>query len=124
LSVLFKNGRKIDSIHISEIAKRRRSLIEIEQTIFKSRTHTSIEILIFLAENDFKAKLSAIYGYTQATDASVRQHLRVLEKLKLIAQVQDATDGRAKSIQMTEFGKQQMAAYATAIADIISIPPQ
>jgi len=111
---------KIDPIAITEIAKRRRRLVEIEQTIFKSRTHTSIEILIFLSEHELKAKLSAIYDYTQATDASVRQHLRALEKLKLITQVQDTIDGRAKSIEMTEFGKKQMAAYAKAIADIIS----
>jgi DNA-binding MarR family transcriptional regulator len=112
-------SEKIDAVPISEIANRRKRLIEIEHSIFKSRTHTSIEILIFLAENDFKAKLSAIYDYTQATDASVRQHLRALEKLKLIAQVKDTVDGRAKSIQMTEFGKKQMATYANAIAHII-----
>ena len=110
-------SEKIDTILISEVAKRRKKLIEIEHSIFKSRTHTSIEILIFLAENEFKAKLSAIYDYTKATDASVRQHLRSLEKLKLIAQVKDAMDGRAKSIQMTEFGKKQMAAYAKAISN-------
>jgi DNA-binding MarR family transcriptional regulator len=110
---------KNDNFSISEIAKRRKRLIEVEQKIFKSRTHTSIEILIFLAENDFNAKLSAVYDYTQATDASVRQHLRALEKLKLIIQVKDIIDGRAKTIQMTDYGKRQMAAYASAIANII-----
>jgi DNA-binding MarR family transcriptional regulator len=112
---------KMDNLQISELAKRRRKLIEIEQSVFKSRTHTTIQILILLAENDFKAKLSTIYEHAQATDASVRQHLRALEKLKFVIQVQDNADGRAKFIQMTEYGKKQLASYTASLSDIIPI---
>ena len=94
--------------------------MELEQIIFKSRTPTSIEILVFLAQNHFSAKLSSIYDKTQATDASVRQHLRALERLNLIRQTSDTEDGRAKSILMTEFGKQQMALYAVELMALLS----
>ncbi len=95
--------------------------MELEQFIFKSRTHTSIEILIFLAENHFNAKLSAIYETTQATDASVRQHLRALEQLNFIRQSNDGVDGRAKTISMTDYGQEQLALYARELAKLITV---
>lgn len=114
---------KLNGTEISEIAKRRRKLIEIEQTIFKSRTHTSIEILVFLAENNFASKLSSIYENARATDASVRQHLRSLEKLKFIVQLHDGEDGRTKSITMTDYGKEQLALYAKELYSVMAIQP-
>jgi len=116
----FPMTEDLSNTDISVLAIRRRRLMELEQTIFKSRTPTSIEILVFLAQNHFKAKLSAIYENTQATDASVRQHLRALERLNLIRQASDAEDGRAKSILMTEFGQQQMALYSVELASLLS----
>ena len=110
----------LNKTDISVLALRRWRLMEVEQTILKSRTPTSIEILIFLAQNHYHAKLSAIYEKTQATDASVRQHLRALERLNLIKQTTDAADGRAKAILMTEFGKQQMELYSVELANLLA----
>ena len=105
---------------IAILAARRRKIMELEQSIFKSRTHTSIEILIFLAENHFNAKLAAIYETTQATDASVRQHLRALEQLNFVRQMNDKEDGRAKSITMTDYGCKQLELYARELSILIS----
>lgn len=112
------NSTKID---ISDLATRRRKIMELEQSIFKSRTHTSIEILIFLAENRFTAKLSAIYETTQATDASVRQHLRALEQLDFVRQRSDDDDGRAKTINMTDHGREQLKLYASELSKLIAV---
>jgi hypothetical protein len=51
---------KMNGINVNDWAKRRRKLVELENRFFRSRTHTSVEILVFLAENEFHSKLSAI----------------------------------------------------------------
>jgi DNA-binding MarR family transcriptional regulator len=113
-------SENLNETAIAMLATRRRKIMELEQSIFKSRTHTSIEILIFLAENRFSAKLAAIYEKTQATDASVRQHLRALEQLNFVRQMNDEDDGRAKSIAMTTYGREQLELYASELAILIS----
>jgi len=110
----------LNEAETSNLAWHRRRIMELEQSLFKTRTHTSLEILIFLAQNKFVTKLSAIYEITQATDASVRQHLRALEKLNFIGQVNDKADGRAKSIFMTQHGKEQLQRYARDLSLLMS----
>ncbi len=107
-------------INISDLARRRRMLIEIERSFFKSRTNTSIEILTLLAESDFSARLSDIYEQTKATDVSVRQHLRALERLRLIETVDVTEDRRAKIIVMTDHGRAHLLDYAKHLAVILT----
>jgi len=111
---------KMNGINVNDWAKRRRKLVELENRFFRSRTHTSVEILVFLAENEFHSKLSAIYENTQATDASVRQHLRALEKLKFVSMTNDGNDGRAKIIAMTDYGRRQLEHYTEELANLMS----
>ena len=106
-------------VTIPELARRRRHLIEIELDFFKSRTSTTIEILTYLAENNFSAQLSAIYENTQATDVSVRQHLRALEKLNLINKVDGEGDRRAKIITMTDHGRAHLLEYAKRLKELM-----
>ncbi len=110
-------------VKIHEIARRRRHLIEIELDFFKSRTSSTIEILTYLAENNFSARLSAIYENTQATEVSVRQHLRALEKLNLINRVDGEEDRRAKVIAMTEHGRTHLLEYAARLDDLLKSSP-
>jgi len=105
-------GEMGSGVKIHELARRRRRLIEIELNFFKSRTSTTIEILTYLAENNFSARLSAIYENTQATEVSVRQHLRALEKLKLIDRLDGAEDRRAKVVTLTDHGRAHLLEYA------------
>jgi DNA-binding MarR family transcriptional regulator len=109
-----------ESDRIADLASRRRKMMDLEQSFFKSRTHTSLEILIFLAENRFKAKLSTLYDITQATDASVRQHLRVLEKLNLVQHVSDDADRRARTVSLTDYGREHIANYTRELARLWS----
>ena len=109
-----------DAIDVRDIARRRRMLIEIERSFFKSRTNTSIEILTLLAENDFSVRLSDIYEQTKATDVSVRQHLRTLERLKLIETVDVTEDRRAKIVSMTDHGRAHLLDYANHLAGVLT----
>jgi len=113
-------SNNLNELEISAFAARRRKIMDLEQAIFKSRTHTSLEILILIAENHFSAKLSAIYETTKATDASVRQHLRALEQLNFIHQKTDESDGRAKSIVMTEYGQEQLKHYTQELSALMA----
>lgn len=110
-------------VKIQEIARRRRHLIEIELDFFKSRTSSTIEILTYLAENNFSARLSAIYKNTQATEVSVRQHLRALEKLNLINRLDGDGDRRAKVITMTDHGRTHLLEYAARLNELLKNSP-
>ena len=106
-------------VKIQEIARRRRHLIDIELDLFKSRTSSTIEILTYLAENNFSARLSAIYENTQATEVSVRQHLRALEKLKLINRLDGDGDRRAKVITITDHGRAHLLEYIARLKELL-----
>jgi DNA-binding MarR family transcriptional regulator len=106
-------------VKIHELARRRRQLIQIELDFFKSRTNTIIEILSYLVENDFSAPLSDIYENTQATEVSVRQHLRALEKLNLINRLDGENDRRAKVVTMTDHGRKHLLSYAEHLNDLL-----
>jgi DNA-binding MarR family transcriptional regulator len=108
----------IDANRIAELASCRRRMMDLEQIFFKSRTHTSLEILVFLAQNGFNTKLSTLYDATQATDASVRQHLRALEKLNLVRQVSDDGDRRARTVSLTDYGRDHVSNYARQLAQL------
>lgn len=113
-------GQNKGAIDISDLVRRRRELIKIERSFFKSRTNTSIEILTLLTENEFSARLSEIYEQTKATDVSVRQHLRALERLKLIETVDVAEDRRAKLITLTDHGRAHLLEYAKQLDAILT----
>ncbi|NBR12537.1 MAG: ArsR family transcriptional regulator [Alphaproteobacteria bacterium] len=106
-------------VSIHDLARRRRQLIQIELDFFKSRTNTIIEILSYLVENDFSAPLSDIYENTQATEVSVRQHLRALEKLNLINRLDGENDRRAKVVTMTDHGRKHLLSYAEHLNDLL-----
>ena len=106
-------------VSIHDLARRRRQLIQIELDFFKSRTNTIIEILSYLVENDFSAPLSDIYENTQATEVSVRQHLRALEKLNLINRLDGENDRRAKVVTMTNHGRKHLLSYAEHLNDLL-----
>lgn len=106
-------------LSIHDLARRRRQLIQIELDFFKSRTNTIIEILSYLVENDFSAPLSDIYENTQATEVSVRQHLRALEKLNLINRLDGENDRRAKVVTMTDHGRKHLLSYAEHLNDLL-----
>jgi len=106
-------------LSIHDLARRRRQLIQIELEFFKSRTNTIIEILSYLVENDFSAPLSDIYENTQATEVSVRQHLRALEKLNLINRLDGENDRRAKVVTMTDHGRKHLLSYAEHLNDLL-----
>lgn len=106
-------------VKIHELARRRRHLIDIELDFFKSRTSSTIEIMTYLAENNFSARLSAIYENTQATEVSVRQHLRALEKLKLIERLDGAEDRRAKIVTLTDIGRAHLLEYAKHLSELL-----
>ena len=106
-------------VSIHGLARRRRQLIQIELDFFKSRTNTIIEILSYLVENDFSAPLSDIYENTQATEVSVRQHLRALEKLNLINRLDGENDRRAKVVTMTDHGRKHLLSYAEHLNDLL-----
>ena len=106
-------------VSIHDLARRRRQLIQIELDFFKSRTNTIIEILSYLIENDFLAPLSDIYENTQATEVSVRQHLRALEKLNLINCLDGENDRRAKVVTMTDHGRKHLLSYAEHLNDLL-----
>ncbi|MBW8618322.1 MAG: transcriptional regulator [Hyphomicrobiales bacterium] len=106
-------------VSIHDLARRRRQLIQIELEFFKSRTNTIIEILSYLVENDFSAPLSDIYENTQATEVSVRQHLRALEKLNLINRLDGENDRRAKVVTMTDHGRKHLLSYAEHLNDLL-----
>lgn len=106
-------------VSIYDLARRRRQLIQIELEFFKSRTNTIIEILSYLVENDFSAPLSDIYENTQATEVSVRQHLRALEKLNLINRLDGENDRRAKVVTMTDHGRKHLLSYAEHLNDLL-----
>jgi len=112
-------GSNRDKLDILGLARRRRQLIEIERDFFKSRTSTTIEILTYLAENNFTAQLSAIYEVTKATDVSVRQHLRALERLNIIEKIDGESDRRAKIISMTDHGRTHLIKYAHVLDQLI-----
>ena len=111
---------ELSKSRVASLASRRRKLIEIEQAIFKSRTHTSVEILVLLIENDFRCKLSFIYRQTRATDASVRQHLRVLGEAGIVEEREDDTDGRAKAIIVTAAGREILVDYIRALSGLMA----
>lgn len=106
-------------VKIHELARRRRHLIDIELDFFKSRTSSTIEIMTYLAENNFTARLSAIYENTQATEVSVRQHLRALEKLKLVNRLDGPGDRRAKIITLTDHGRAHLLEYAKRLGELL-----
>ena len=106
-------------VSIHDLARRRRHLIQIELDFFKNRTNTTIEILSYLVERDFSAPLSDIYENTQATEVSVRQHLRSLEKLKLINRLDGENDRRAKVVTMTEHGRAHLTNYAERLKELL-----
>lgn len=106
-------------VSIHDLARRRRQLIQIELEFFKSCTNTIIEILSYLVENDFSAPLSDIYENTQATEVSVRQHLRALEKLNLINRLDGENDRRAKVVTMTDHGRKHLLSYAEHLNDLL-----
>ncbi len=106
-------------VKIHELARRRRHLIDIELDFFKSRTSSTIEIMTYLAENNFSARLSAIYENTQATEVSVRQHLRALEKLKLVNRLDGPEDRRAKIITLTDHGRAHLLEYAKRLGELL-----
>ena len=106
-------------VSIHDLARRRRQLIQIELEFFKSRTNTIIEILSYLVENDFSAPLSDIYENTQATEVSVRQQLRALEKLNLINRLDGENDRRAKVVTMTDHGRKHLLSYAEHLNDLL-----
>ena len=106
-------------VSIHDLARRHRQLIQIELDFFKSRTNTIIEILSYLVENDFSAPLSDIYENTQATEVSVRQHLRALEKLNLINRLDGENDRRAKVVTMTDHGRKHLLSYAEHLNDLL-----
>ena len=106
-------------VSIHDLARRRRHLIQIELDFFKSRTNTTIEILSYLVENDFSAPLSDIYENTQATEVSVRQHLRALEKLKIIDRLDGENDRRAKVVTMTDHDRKHLFNYAERLKELL-----
>ena len=106
-------------VSIHDLARRRRHLIQIELDFFKSRTNTTIEILSYLVEKDFSAPLSDVYENTQATEVSVRQHLRALEKLNLINRLDGENDRRAKVVTMTDHGRKHLLSYAEHLNDLL-----
>ena len=106
-------------VSIHDLARRRRHLIQVELEFFKSRTNTTIEILSYLVEKDFSAPLSDIYENTQATEVSVRQHLRSLEKLKLIDRFDGENDRRAKVVTITDHGRAHLINYAERLKELL-----
>jgi len=75
--------------------------------------------LSYLVENDFSAPLSSIYENTQATEVSVRQHLRALEKLKLINRLDGENDRRAKIVTMTDHGRAHLFNYVEQLRALL-----
>jgi DNA-binding MarR family transcriptional regulator len=93
----------------------REVLKSVESKIFKSRSQIAFEIMLTILNYSGSCLFVDIRNSIKATEASIRTHIRMLERQGLVVELEDAQDRRVRKVVLTEKGLKVSEDYIAAV---------
>lgn len=105
----------LGSMHAELFLRYRAELKKLEYIFFKSRVQIAFEIMLTLLFNSGSCFFFDIRNDIKATEASIRTHVRMLERQGLIVESEDHQDRRVRRVSLTDKGKKVSEDYIAAV---------
>ena len=102
-------------MHVKLYLRYRSELKKLEYIFFKSRAQIAFEIMLTLLNNSDSCFFVDIRKNIMATEASIRTHVRMLERQGLVVESEDHQDRRVRRVSLTDKGKKVTDDYIASV---------